>query len=134
MRQATTMCKCGFLVLSWFFFWQSPLLGQGTWCDFDDPCSPYIPTQFGVGPPPTIEPGGPTGNFLRLVTTTVVNVNTITFDLTDPVIKRLDEVVGSPPGIAGSTVLGDGRIVMILDPTALTALPPSAGRLTGSVN
>ena len=55
-------------------------------------------------------------------------------ELREIVIKRLDEVVGSPPGIAGSTVLGDGRIVMILDPTALTALPPSAGRLTGSVN
>lgn len=39
----------------------------------------------------------------------------------DIVVKGLDELVGSPDGIAGSTILGDGRVVMILDPVALAA-------------
>ena len=38
------------------------------------------------------------------------------------VVKPLDELAGHPPGIAGSTVLGDGRAVLILDPAGLLAL------------
>ncbi len=43
------------------------------------------------------------------------------------VVKNLDEIVGRPPGISGSTVLGDGRVVMILDPPALAAEGRAAG-------
>ena len=64
---------------------------QDTVQDFDTTGSPYTPEQFGVGPPPTVMPGGPTGDFLRLVTTTIVNVNTITFELTAPGV--FDEVI-----------------------------------------
>ena len=42
------------------------------------------------------------------------------------VVKPLDELAGRPPGIAGSTVLGDGRAVLILDPAGLLALSPWA--------
>lgn len=40
------------------------------------------------------------------------------------VAKPLDELAGQPRGIAGSTVLGDGRAVLILDPVGLLALSP----------
>jgi two-component system chemotaxis sensor kinase CheA len=43
------------------------------------------------------------------------------------VVKGLDPVLGAPPGIAGSTILGDGRAVLILDPAGLLALPLSQG-------
>ena len=36
------------------------------------------------------------------------------------VVNPLDELFGTPKGIAGSTVLGDGRVTLILDPTQLT--------------
>ena len=42
----------------------------------------------------------------------------------DIVVKGLDSIVGQPVGISGSTILGDGRVVMILDPAALAAAPP----------
>lgn len=35
------------------------------------------------------------------------------------VVNPLDELLGRPKGIAGSTVLGDGRVTLILDPTQL---------------
>ncbi|MEM9293077.1 MAG: chemotaxis protein CheW [Acidobacteriota bacterium] len=38
----------------------------------------------------------------------------------DIVVKGLDPLLGSPPGLSGSTILGDGRAVLILDPSALT--------------
>jgi chemotaxis protein histidine kinase CheA len=41
------------------------------------------------------------------------------------VVKGLDAALGAPPGIAGSTVLGDGRAVLILDPAGLLALTPA---------
>jgi two-component system chemotaxis sensor kinase CheA len=31
------------------------------------------------------------------------------------VIKALDDYVGDTPGIAGATILGDGRVVLIID-------------------
>ena len=43
----------------------------------------------------------------------------------DIVVKGLDSIVGQPSGISGSTILGDGRVVMILDPASLATLPPS---------
>jgi two-component system chemotaxis sensor kinase CheA len=43
----------------------------------------------------------------------------------DIVVKGLDSIVGQPAGISGSTILGDGRVVMILDPASLATLPPS---------
>lgn len=42
----------------------------------------------------------------------------------DIVVKGLDVIVGHPIGIAGSTILGDGRVIMILDPTSLATIPP----------
>lgn len=42
----------------------------------------------------------------------------------DIVVKGLDGIVGRPRGISGSTILGDGRVVMILDPAALAAMSP----------
>lgn len=46
----------------------------------------------------------------------------------DIVVKGLDRIVGQPPGISGSTILGDGRVIMILDPAGLVTIPPSAIR------
>ncbi|MEL7061917.1 MAG: chemotaxis protein CheW [Acidobacteriota bacterium] len=43
----------------------------------------------------------------------------------DIVVKSLDSIVGQPPGIFGSTILGDGRVIMILDPAALVTHAPS---------
>ncbi|HYU33283.1 MAG TPA: chemotaxis protein CheW, partial [Thermoanaerobaculia bacterium] len=40
------------------------------------------------------------------------------------VVKPLDALAGQPPGVSGSTVLGNGRAVLILDPTGLVALSP----------
>lgn len=40
------------------------------------------------------------------------------------VVKPLDELAGQPQGIAGSTVLGDGRAILILDPVGLLSLSP----------
>ncbi|MEM8964581.1 MAG: chemotaxis protein CheW, partial [Acidobacteriota bacterium] len=42
----------------------------------------------------------------------------------DIVVKGLDPIVGQPSGIAGSTILGDGRVIMILDPTSLITVSP----------
>ncbi len=40
------------------------------------------------------------------------------------VVKGLDPVVGSPQGILGSTILGDGRAILILDPAGIMARSP----------
>jgi two-component system chemotaxis sensor kinase CheA len=42
----------------------------------------------------------------------------------DVVVKPLDEVTGQTQGLAGCTILGDGRVVLILDPTGLIMLSP----------
>ena len=42
----------------------------------------------------------------------------------DVVVKPLDEVTGHAQGLAGCTILGDGRVVLILDPTGLIMLSP----------
>ena len=47
--------------------------------------------------------------------------------LREIVVKQLDPVLGAPAGLAGSTILGDGRAVLILDPAGLLALAPFAG-------
>ncbi len=41
------------------------------------------------------------------------------------VVKGLDSMVGSPIGVSGSTILGDGRVVLILDPQGLIDASPS---------
>ena len=46
----------------------------------------------------------------------------------DIVVKGLDDIVGKPSGISGSTILGDGRVIMILDPIALVSLAPTLVR------
>ncbi|MEM1177700.1 MAG: chemotaxis protein CheW [Acidobacteriota bacterium] len=43
----------------------------------------------------------------------------------DIVVKGLDSIVGQPRGISGSTILGDGRVIMILDPASLVSMPPT---------
>lgn len=40
------------------------------------------------------------------------------------VVKGLDPIVGRPPGVGGSTVLGDGRPILILDPRRLVEVEP----------
>jgi two-component system chemotaxis sensor kinase CheA len=42
----------------------------------------------------------------------------------DVVVKPLDEVTGHAQGLSGCTILGDGRVVLILDPTGLIMLSP----------
>jgi two-component system chemotaxis sensor kinase CheA len=42
-------------------------------------------------------------------------------DLREIVVKRLDAVIGKPFGIGGTTILGEGRVVMILDPSSLAS-------------
>ncbi len=42
------------------------------------------------------------------------------------VVKALDPIVGEPLGIEGSTVLGDGRAILILDPRDLVNVEPFA--------
>jgi two-component system chemotaxis sensor kinase CheA len=42
----------------------------------------------------------------------------------DVVVKPLDEVTGQATGLAGCTILGDGRVILILDPTGLIVLSP----------
>ena len=42
----------------------------------------------------------------------------------DVVVKPLDEVTGQATGLAGCTILGDGRVILILDPTGLVVLSP----------
>lgn len=44
------------------------------------------------------------------------------------VVKGLEPVVGAPAGVAGTTVLGDGRPILILDPRALVTVEPFMGR------
>lgn len=40
------------------------------------------------------------------------------------VVKGLDPIVGHPAGVGGSTVLGDGRPILILDPRKLIEIEP----------
>ena len=41
----------------------------------------------------------------------------------DIVVKGLDPIIGQPVGISGSTILGDGQVIMILDPAGLVSIP-----------
>jgi two-component system, chemotaxis family, sensor kinase CheA len=40
------------------------------------------------------------------------------------VVKGLDDTVGNPQGVSGATILGDGRVLLILDPPGLIGLSP----------
>lgn len=40
------------------------------------------------------------------------------------VVKGLGDIGSPPPGIAGATILGDGRVLLIADPKSLVALSP----------
>ena len=42
------------------------------------------------------------------------------------VVSPLDPLVSGHPAVAGSTILGDGRAVLLLDPTGLASLSPLA--------
>ena len=57
------------------------------------------------------------GRFRGLVIDAIIGIH-------DIVVKGLDSIVGQPVGVSGSTILGDGRVVMILDPAALAVTPP----------
>ena len=59
------------------------------------------------------------GRFRALAIDSIVGIH-------DIVVKGLDRIVGQPAGISGSTILGDGRVIMILDPASLATIPPSA--------
>jgi two-component system chemotaxis sensor kinase CheA len=48
------------------------------------------------------------------------------------VVSPLDDLFGRPRGIAGSTVLGDGRVTLILDPTELAVAPTTGGNVETS--
>ncbi|MBT8155491.1 chemotaxis protein CheA [Epibacterium ulvae] len=48
------------------------------------------------------------------------------FDQRQVVIKSLDGVCGNIPGVAAATILGDGKIAMILDPESIIAASPAA--------
>ena len=41
------------------------------------------------------------------------------------VVKSVGEVGGVPRGISGATILGDGRVLLILDPRSLVAMTPA---------
>ena len=60
------------------------------------------------------------GRFRALVVDEIIGIR-------DIVVKGLDSIVGRPQGISGSTILGDGRVIMILDPAALAAISPFVG-------
>lgn len=38
------------------------------------------------------------------------------------VVRGLDSIVGRPPGVSGSTILSDGRVILILDPHGLAKM------------
>ncbi|HVR82860.1 MAG TPA: galactose oxidase-like domain-containing protein, partial [Planctomycetota bacterium] len=54
--------------------------------DFQNPGTPYVPSQTGTANPPTVMAGGPTGgNFIRLISATdTPGTNSIAFDRSDP--------------------------------------------------
>jgi len=58
------------------------------------------------------------GRFRGLVVDEMVGIQ-------DVVVKPLGEAVGSPRGLAGSTILGDGAVVLILDPIDLVGTSPA---------
>ncbi|SDM55960.1 two-component system, chemotaxis family, sensor kinase CheA [Methylobacterium phyllostachyos] len=49
-------------------------------------------------------------------------------DRLDAVVRPPAGLVGSVPGVGGTTVLGDGGVLLVLDPAALLADPASDGR------
>ena len=63
------------------------LVGAGradTVQNFDTVGTAFELAQNNVNPPPTVTPGGPTGNFLRLASATAQqNVNTVAFTKSD---------------------------------------------------
>jgi len=52
--------------------------------DFDTPSTPATATNLGAAPGPAVLAGGPSGNFLRLTNDGVSQLNSYTYDLTDP--------------------------------------------------
>jgi two-component system chemotaxis sensor kinase CheA len=44
--------------------------------------------------------------------------------LREVVVRGLDDIAGEPRGVGGTTILGDGRAVLILDPASLMELSP----------
>jgi two-component system chemotaxis sensor kinase CheA len=49
------------------------------------------------------------------------------------VVRGLDGIAGAQPGVAGATILGDGRAVLILDPAGLMAMSPFGQGTGGAV-
>ncbi len=60
------------------------------------------------------------GNFRGLVGDRIKGIQEV-------VVNTLGPIVGQPTGIAGSTILGDGRPVLILDARALVDVEPFVG-------
>src|SRR5262249_17773932 len=48
------------------------------------------------------------------------------------VVKGLDPMVGNAPGVSGSTILGDGHVVLILDPSGLMNIKPFNSFVAGA--
>lgn len=48
----------------------------------------------------------------------------------DVMVKELEPVFGDPSGVAGAAILGDGRVVMVLDPKTLTRRSPAPAVFT----
>jgi len=53
-------------------------------------------------------------------------------DIREVVVKTLDRLLAELPGVAGSTVLGDGSAVLVLDPAALVAMSPLPEEAAGT--
>ncbi|MFW8637025.1 chemotaxis protein CheA [Cribrihabitans pelagius] len=75
------------------------------------------------------ESGGLGGVYLLVETETGQRCALAVDDIHDQrqvVIKSLDGVCGEIPGVAAATILGDGKIAMILDPESIIAASPTA--------
>lgn len=53
------------------------------------------------------------------------------YGIREVVVRGLDELAGDHPGVAGTTILGDGRAVLILDAAGLMELSPFASDAAG---
>ena len=85
-----------------------------------------IAAMLGLGPAQD-----PTGAVIVLVRTGEDGQAALTtseiVDKRQVVIKSLRGNVGSVPGISAATILGDGKVALILDPDSLVAVPARRG-------
>lgn len=112
--------------------------------DFDNPGTPYsvLHADFSTNPAqPTVHPGGPTGNFLRLAATPAVNLNTIAFIRTDGAVNQItaDFDFRMTPPAGGRNMAADGFGFALLNAAAwgpsgaVYSSVPEYATLTGSL-